>query len=170
MKQRRELASFTLVELLVVMAVIAILSAITLGASSIIMNWVAKSRANAEIHAMETALESFKTDTGQYPPGTATGYNPAAYIPSAISLYTNLSGKSAYSTAAPSGKVYITFKNSQVGTSGAYSYVQDPFGYAYGYCTNGPMNPAQFDLWSTSGKIDNAQASTNQWITNWQPR
>lgn len=157
---------FTLVEVLVIMAVITVLSAIVLGALPGIWSSMARSRTVTEIQAMETALENFKTDGGQYPPGNATGYNPTDYIPSSVSLYTNLCGRNSI-TSAVTGKSYMTIKRSQLGTSGLYSYIQDPFGRAYGYCTNGPMNPTSFDLWSTAGKTDNAQASTNQWVANW---
>lgn len=160
---------FTLVEILVILSVIALLTAITLAVLPGIFGNAAKSRATAEIRAMETALESFKTEMGNYPPGNASGYNPSAYVPAATSLFTNLCGRNAFSDT-PTGRSYMEFKRNQLGTSGTFSYVQDPYGYAYGYCLNGPMNSGMFDLWSTAGKTDNAASSTNQWITNWQSR
>ncbi len=160
---------FTLVEILVILSVIALLVAITIAVLPGILGNVAKARATTEIRAMETALESYKTEVGTYPPGDASSYNPSLYISAATSLFTNLCGRSSF--AAPlTGKSYMEFKRNQLGTLGTFSYVQDPYGNAYGYCLNGPMNPGSFDLWSTAGKIDNAASSTNQWITNWQPR
>lgn len=165
--------SFTLIELLVVMAVIAILSAITLGAAGAIQNKAARSRAAAEIAALSTALESYKTDNGIYPGiasmigvGTAT---PTSYTPSATILYQSLSGGLTNWTGSASSTVYMTFKKNQLNST-VSCYVQDPFGYAYGYCTNAPdkgMNSGFYDLWSTSGKTGTGAANTNVWVNNW---
>ncbi len=162
-------AGFTLTEVLVMLAVIAILAAIILGALPGVWNWMARARIGTEIQAMETALESFKTETGQYPPGTAVGYNPGDYIPASVSLYTNLCGRDSFASPM-TGKSYMDIKRSQLGSSGVHSYIQDPYGHAYGYTRNGPMNPTSFDLWSTAGKTDQTAASTNQWIANWRGR
>ncbi len=173
MKSRLKIAlhSFTLIELLIVMAIIAILTALTLGAAGAIQNKAARSRAGAEIQAMSTALESYKLDNGIYPDYTAINYTivtPASYTTASTVLFTNLSGRQAYNSATLSGKVYMSFKNSQLNTTVSPNYVQDPFGYAYGYSTApNIMNVGFFDLWSTSGKTDNLQASTNVWMNNW---
>lgn len=165
--------SFTLVELLVVMAVIAILSAITLGASGAIQNKAARTRAGAEIAAMSTALESYKTDNGIYPSSTNLTYTTTkptdAKYPAASSvLFTNLSGKATFGAVTTSGVIYMTFKGSQVYTNATPNYVIDPFGYAYGYSTaTASMNVGFFDLWSTSGKTGNTAADTNVWVNNW---
>lgn len=168
MRQTR--CGFTLIELLVVMAVIAILVTLVLRALPGIWSMAGRSRAQAEIKSLETALSSFNMDSGVYPPGSAGGYDPTAYVSSAVSLYTNLSGR-LNESAPVTGRVYVSFKKSQLNTSGDQPYMQDPFGYAYGYCTNAPNagnNPGFYDLWSTSGKTDDSEASTNLWVTNWR--
>ncbi len=162
-------SNFALTELVVIICVIAVLSIITIQwlSSRGIGHRAAALRTAAEIGAFSYALEAFKTDRGYYPPGTASGSDPKNYIDSALSLYTNLSGKNSFSATNFSGPVYLAFKSSQVGRSGAFSYVQDVYGYAYGYRTNGLMNPGYYDLWSTGGSVGNSAENTNRWITNW---
>src|SRR3954447_16578633 len=63
--------AFTLVEMLVVMAVIIVLAGLILGTSSYVQKKGARSRAEAEIAAMSAALESYKADNGIYPRGNA---------------------------------------------------------------------------------------------------
>lgn len=70
--RENRLAAFTLVELLTVIAIIAILAGLLLAAGSGIMKKAARSRASAEIQAMSTALEAYKTDNGIYPVGNTT--------------------------------------------------------------------------------------------------
>lgn len=169
--------SFTLIELLVVMAVIVILTGITLGAAGAIQNKAARTRALGEVQAMGTALESYKIDNGVYPSTnnmlTMTVASPigsTAYSASATILYTSLSGGMANFTGTPSGKVYISFRRNQL-SSTMSCYVQDPFGYPYGYVVNTTpntgMNPGFYDLWSTSGKSDTTSMTNGIWISNW---
>jgi prepilin-type N-terminal cleavage/methylation domain-containing protein len=63
----RRLDSFTLIELLTVMAVIAILAALVLSISGFASKKAATARAEAEIKALSVACESYKTDQGAYP-------------------------------------------------------------------------------------------------------
>ena len=67
LRSLRRAHSFTLIELMVVMAVIAILSAITLGAMQYAQNSAGRSRATSEIAAFEAGLERYKIDNGVYP-------------------------------------------------------------------------------------------------------
>ncbi len=164
--------SFTLIELLVVMAVIAMLSAITLGAAGAIQNKAARSRAAAEIAAISTALESYKTDNGAYPmcsgmPTATSSYTASSYTVSSTVLYTNLNGGVINWTGTPSKPVYMSFKKNQLNSTTS-CYVQDPFGYAYGYnATNAIMNVGFFDLWSTAGKTDSSTSSLALRVNNW---
>jgi len=185
--------SFTLVELLTVMAIIAILAALILGAGMGLIQTGLRSRAKAEIQAMSTAAEGYKTDNGIYPQsdgvqlltnspyqnydGTSVNYQTNATL-----LYLALSGQTNFTDMpAPGTKAYMTFKANQIGSPTANSYVQDPWKMAYGYSTgtpttanttNYPYNGSGFfDLWSTGG-VTSAQVSakpalTNTWISNW---
>jgi prepilin-type N-terminal cleavage/methylation domain-containing protein len=67
-KRKKMRGGFTLVEILTTMAIIGILLSVLLPA----LNQVGKSAANvkqkAQFHAIEMALETFRADTGDYPP------------------------------------------------------------------------------------------------------
>lgn len=181
-------ASFTLVELLVVMAIIAILVALTLAAASGVMTKAARSRAASEVQAMSTALEGYKTDNGIYPQSdgvlltnvyTASDGTSTAYQTNSTLLYVALSGQTNYSTPPASGtKSYMNFKANQLANlTGPYSYIKDPWNYSYGYSTgdnktpeiNYPYNGTGFfDLWSTGGLTGTKNTNTAAWLSNWQ--
>ncbi len=182
-QNRKALHSFTLVELLVVIGIIAILASLTLAASGTVWTKAARARASSEIAAMSTALESYKVDNGIYPPSTNLYGPPSVAYPlnssvaggtyqvSSQIIYQNLSGQVNFLDDPVSGtKVYMSFKANQLGnaktakgtSSSATSatYVKDPWGYSYGYSTGGtastyyPYNGSGFfDLWSTGGVL-----------------
>jgi prepilin-type N-terminal cleavage/methylation domain-containing protein len=203
-KKSAWLDSFSLVELLVVILIIAILAGLTLAAGEGVMNQAARSRAKSEMQAIATALESYKADNGVYPwtnslvsSGTFNSTNDytatdgssagGTYVVSSQILYQALSGMTNYTdTPQPGIKVYMNFKASQLGNTAqnsgysatASTYVQDPFGYPYGYYANPataatsaasvPINgPGLFDLWTTSGTTLTTANWTNTWISNW---
>ena len=144
---------FTLVELLIVIAIIAILAALTLNTAGYIQKKAARSRAETEIAALSAALESYKADTGDYPTGTASA-------PSGDNAFlrTNLS------PAETSKKVYFEFSKT-MGDNLTTGPIVDPFGENYGYQYPGNANRSGtnfFDLWSRG-----ASTKTNQWIKNW---
>jgi prepilin-type N-terminal cleavage/methylation domain-containing protein len=94
---------FTLIELLVVITIIAILAGLTLGAGGVLRDKAARARATAEISALDTALERYKIDNGDYPDvGTAK----QSLIGTGNSIYsnstTNYVGSLATITAATS--------------------------------------------------------------------
>ena len=189
--RKNRVASFSLVELLTVMAIIAILAALVLGAASGVMEKARRSRATSEIQAMSTALEGYKIDNGIYPTdGTlltntyaANDGNPIGglYLTPSKVVYLALSGQTNF-TATPTGvKSYMPFKANQVGdptgTVTGGTYVKDPWNYSYAYSTgtggggtstNYPYNGnGFFDLWSTAGLLK-TKVNTNAWISNWQ--
>ncbi len=139
---------FTLIELLTVIVIILILAGIILGASSGIRNKASRDRARVEIAALESALENFKTDNGDYPVNSSAAANAA--------LVTSL-------MPASGGKVYSEFRRKSLDAANNYL---DPWGNLYGYQYPGSAsrNGTNFyDLWSTAG----GSASTNNWIKNW---
>jgi type II secretory pathway pseudopilin PulG len=184
-----------LIELLVVMAIIAILAALVLAAGNGVMQKGMRSRASAEIQAMGTANEGYKTDNGIYPQsdgglttnspytidtGTTTG---GEYQINSGLLYQALSGQTNFTLTPTAGiKVYMSFKANQVTTpASGNTYIKDPWNASYGYSTgstNGaatsypPYNGSGFfDLWSTAGvtqaKLSASPSLTNAWISNW---
>jgi len=103
---------FTLIELITVITIIVILAGLILSVAGYVQRKGATSRAQAEIKAMEAALESYKADNGAYPDdGTTSGSN--TYVggvcanldakkmgnPTAASI-AGLSGTTSYSGAS----------------------------------------------------------------------
>lgn len=191
-KRHSRPSSFTLVELLTVIAIIAILCGLTLYAFSGVMKNAARSRAKSEIGALTLVLENYKADNGAYPSSDTSGFTQTNYSSESSSaslglyqqssalLYQNLSGGlTNYGDPVPVGaKVYFVFKKSQLGNdtvgAGQAIYIKDPFGNSYGYfpgyisgaTTNAPNNGVgQFDLWSTAG--DTVGTNMPGWVTDW---
>ncbi|NBS13893.1 MAG: prepilin-type N-terminal cleavage/methylation domain-containing protein [Verrucomicrobia bacterium] len=101
--------SFTLVELMVVVAVIGIIAGIVMAAAGGVQKKAARDQARAEIKSMLVGLERYRGERGEYPP-------PGQQNPSSTALYTNLTN-------------YMTFRTNQI--SG--QQVLDPYGYPYWY-------------------------------------
>ena len=133
-------------ELLIVIAIIAILASLVLAAAGSVQKKGARSRTEAEIAALGAALESYKADNGDYPSNSLAN-NSAALV----------------TTLMPSsGKVYYEFKTKSLTNNNFL----DPFGSSYNYRYPGLPNQSgtnNYDLWSTAG----GSTVTNTWIKNW---
>jgi len=186
----RRLSSFTLVELLTVIVIIALLAALTLAAGGAVLKRAARVRATNEIQAMGAGLANYKVDNGVFPiydmnPSPPLGVYPAdpstlggVYQFSSELLYQALSGKTNYTDPTVAGtNSYVPFKSGQLGSLSNNTYVKDPFGFSYGYSTgdttnNVPYNGDGFyDLWSTGGTTGVTTANpnyTNTWLVNWK--
>ena len=154
-------SAFTLIEILVVMVIITMVAALVVGVSKYAMIKAGTSRAQAEIAAMENAIENFKNENGYYPLSTSTRSD---FNNNSASLY----------SALVSNKVYFPFKPNQLHVISATTItnIMDPFGNPYNYYCTRPPDPSQenqatFDLWSygVDGKDDNG---TNDDIANWK--
>lgn len=212
--------AFTLVELLVVITIIGILTALTLGAAKVVQDKAARSRAQGEISAIELALERYKIDNGDYPTSTEITITNGLYkgdlktaavltsyqgndvtmdtTTGAITagsgsklLFAELVGKTRLEGAltATGRTQYIELKKGQVGSPTSKSYLQDPWGFPYGYYYkyNGDITGASNttakslfnevvpDLWSTAGETSTVsltappedKARYMRWMTNW---
>lgn len=158
--KRNQSAAFTLIEMLTVMAIIAVIASLVVAVSGLVQGKAARSRAEGEIHAMSTAIEAYKADNGIYPQTKDTDEldprkdgNPTAdkYEEACLDLYKELSGDGgvgpdgvAIGTEAdgkPEGKVYYEFKPDVLNAKkvndkiSEVKYIQDPFGNCYGYST-----------------------------------
>ena len=153
--------AFTLIEMLVVMAVIAILAAILLNLNGLVQAKAARTRADGEIKALSTGCDAYKADNGTYPQSNDTDNldpradgNPsdAKYKSASLYLYKQLSGdlnangRNEPTGTPPEPKGYLTdyFTPARLGgTQGAngamtlVTYLKDPYGNPYGYSTAG---------------------------------
>jgi prepilin-type N-terminal cleavage/methylation domain-containing protein len=175
---------FTIIELLIVMAVIVVLAGLVLGTSSYVQKKGARSRAEAEIAAMSAALESYRVDNGIYPTdaSTTSALNPASaadsdYRTASRFLYGELTGDRDFDRSTDTNaKSYFTFKPNMLlpppPSAAAVSAIRDPFGNSYGYSTMKAANPngtagynPTFDLWSVGDGA--AGSDQSKWIKNW---
>lgn len=161
------LSAFTLVELLGVITIIGILAGLTLGAAGAVRRHGATSQAKAEIAALQAACERFFADNNAYPNNTSvnpsSSFSPTAYTSAGQTLFAALFGANQYGLP-PSSKRYFEPKPSMVSsTNTANPYFVDPWGYAYGYNSDGTYAPL---IWSTAGQTTGG-ANTNKWITSW---
>ena len=189
MKPRQRVRAFTVVELLIVMAIILVLAGLILATSSYVQKKGARSRAEAEIAAISAALENYRADNGIYPTTAETSAlkantmgdpTSASYTNASLALYKLVSGDADNSPdRSAESKSYFTFKPNQLSPTTqtlAVTYIRDPFGNSYGYSTVKASAPSgtdgynpTFDLWSTGGIVGSANATTDQsqWIKNW---
>jgi general secretion pathway protein G len=182
---RRYNVAFTLIELIVVVAIIVILAGLVLSTVGYVQKKAARSRAETEIAAMSAALESYKTDNGVYPRDNTTNQytdtlnaqqnfdaTQPVYQHASFYLYTQLSGDSS-GNRSPTGKSYMQFKPNMLlpsGGSGTVIAISDSFGNSYGYSTANQADPTKgynptFDLWSTAAGT--TSSNVQQWIKNW---
>jgi type II secretory pathway pseudopilin PulG len=176
-------SAFTLIELVLVVGIITVLSALVLSTVGYARKKGSRARAETEIAAMSAACENYKADNGVYPSNTdtnnldpRTGGNPSSpsYSLTSFYLYTQLSGD-AIGNRTPTGKGYMQFKPNMLlppGGSGTVTAISDPFGNSYGYSTSNQVDPTHgynptFDLWTTAGTTSGSPADMAQWITNW---
>jgi type II secretion system protein G len=178
--------AFTLIELLIVIAIIIVLAGLVLSTVGYVQKKGARSRAETEIAAISAALESYKADNGIYPQNSDTNgldpinnVNPSAspipndYTKASLYLYEQISGDTNADRVAET-KSYFAFKPNQLDPTDQTLNVislRDPFGNSYGYSTMKASDPTQsgynptFDLWSTAGGTTANDAAG--WIKNW---
>jgi prepilin-type N-terminal cleavage/methylation domain-containing protein len=158
--------AFTLIELLAVITIIGILAGLTLGAAGAVRRHGATSTAKAEVAALQAACDRYFADNNLYPsnasidPSSSSSLKPTTYTNAGQTLFTNLVGSTNLSTA-PTSKRYFEPKPAMVYTNSSPNYFIDPWGYAYGYNSDGTNPPL---IWSTAGATNSA---TNKWITSW---
>jgi len=168
----REQSAFTLVELLAVITIIGILAGLTLGAAGAVRRHGASSTAKAEVAALQAACDRYYADYNSYPtttnsmpdPSSSSDVNPSpgsTYGTAGKALFNSLFGTNQYNLP-PSTKRYFEPKPAMVSSATqADPYFIDPWGYAYGYNSNGTNAPL---IWSTAGTT---KGETNKWITSW---
>jgi len=179
MKMKTRLArSFTLIELMTVVAIIAVLAGLVLGGAGAVRQRAARGQAEAEIAAIEAGLVRYQMDFGGYPvptnnitvDGDVYGATPTAYTSAGRTLFASLWGSSTYSNTTPGRKQYLSVKPSMVSSDGQNRFV-DPWGNTYGYYwtgSNSIFGGSVPDIWSTAGQSGSAgQTNRLKWITSW---
>ncbi len=195
LQARRTHHAFTVVELLIVMAIILVFAGLILATSNYVQEKGYRSRAEAEIAAISAALENYKADKGVYPSNPATNaLDPSASTIDAnasLYLYKELSGDhnadrivdnndeaidsnnnviSPPLTALP--KTYLAFKSNMLlpapPSTATVIALRDPFGNAYGYSTAkaaAPSGTIGFNPTFDLWSIADGSAGTDQ--TKW---
>ncbi|MGB2266213.1 MAG: type II secretion system protein [Akkermansiaceae bacterium] len=151
-KQHASCPGFTLIELMMVVAIIAVLASLTIGGLRYYDEKTKYSRTEVLIKSIESALEEYKRDNGAYPTGADTTV-----------VFTALYGAGT--------NVYLSTLNPDfTGTKGNVSAttprkIIDAWGNEMGYTFPGAMNPvSDFDLWSNGSDGTNNTADD---IKNW---
>lgn len=127
----RGLSAFTLIELMVVVAVAAILAGLTLGGLGFANRKGAASRAQTEVAALTAAIESYKIDFGNYPDSN--------------NLYAELTAQDG---ATNTNTVYFEPDSDMLTTNAGLRVLLDPYGQPYRYNPTNPVrNVGFFDLW-----------------------
>ena len=170
---------FTVLELLVTIAIIIVLAGLILSTAGYVQKKAARSRAETEIAAISAACESYRADNGIYPKSNSTdqldptSIDLTSYFSAGNALYRQLSGDvdNDPATGSEDQRNYITplLKPASLGTGQTDPYLKDPWGNPYGYSTMKASDPnaahgynPTFDLWSTTSSTD-----STQWVKNW---
>ena len=110
-------AGFTLIEIVIVIAIIGILSAVIFPNMSIIQNKAKESAIKSVGHALQVDLESYYLNKGSYPGGELTGGNLISILQADKDLGktpTNPFTGKAYSDEDPSGILHYSM-NAETG-------------------------------------------------------
>jgi prepilin-type N-terminal cleavage/methylation domain-containing protein len=148
--------AFTLIEMITVIAIIAILAGLVLSVNGLVQRKAATSRADAEIRMLSSALKAYETDNGGVPQDPVTdsldpriSASPASFQAASLFLYKKLSGDENANgkiDATETAKNYAPdfFRPSRLGGSKdsngqmmSVTHILDPFGNSYGYSTAG---------------------------------
>ncbi len=141
------LTGFTLIELIVVMAIIVLLAGAVSGTTLVARRKGLIAKAQAAISSLETALSMYESDCAIFP---ASGNS---------NMVSQLTGPS---TQAGWNGPYMQFKSSELSGS---SFI-DPWGTAYVYTTPGTHNTATFDIYSYGPNKTNESGGGDD-IKNW---
>ena len=189
-------AAFTLVELMVVIAILCSLMTMVLGVQRYAQSKSRRSRTEAQIAAFSAAGEAYKADNGSYPRGEETdaiasvgeaagATTSSAFTDSNLALYVLLTGdmdlngkpdSTEPGTAQTAAPTYITFAPSQLAKPGdKVLFMRDPWGKAYGYSTKrakaiqAGADDATFGHNVTFDLWSTANMDDKEkaWITNW---
>lgn len=135
---------FTLIEILMVCALLAFLMAIMVGGYSIASTKMAEADCKSTIEKIATALETYKAKTGYYI--QAVGNNSVFYVDDPAGVTPNFSSYIDFEKMKSNGTI-VEF------SSGRY-YLVDPYGTAFWYQCPGKHNRMSFDMESAGPDAD----------------
>ena len=118
-------AGFTLVEILIMLAVVAMLAGLIASGGNAARKRAKIFRTQTMISSLETALAMYHVDFGDYPPSGNQ------------SLVNLLTDEAAYSSNADWQGPYISFKNEDLSGSASNATLQDPWDNDYSYTNDG---------------------------------
>jgi general secretion pathway protein G len=147
---------FTLIEVLMVCALLAFLMAIMVGGYSIAMTKMAEADCISTIQKIATALETYKAKTGYYIQAASAGQGFYIDKPTNVQDFVDFlpdyeKMKKTSAELHPDGERYI---------------LVDPYGSNYIYRCPGTHNRMSFDLESAGPDGDFAETADN--IKNWE--
>jgi len=158
----KKYAFFSLIELLTVMAVIAVLLGITIGVFSLVRDKMNNSKTRAIIKQLDIAMQSYKLDQGYYfaSNNAFATFTPPALPPSATYFKLNFNG--VIDTIFIKCFEYQTLKGrGSILTVSGYSYIVDAWNIPILYKYPGTFNPQMFDIGSLGKDGYYGDKSTN---------
>lgn len=166
---------FTLIEILVVIAIIAVLATITVQGLGFYQKKSKENKSTVFVASVSQALDSYRSDEGSYPQDGADGSDTSSEV-----LYESLfgdldgdgqpdDGATIYLDTLNPGASRASLNVEEAG--GSYTLV-DGFKNPLYYRAPGEQNPAtEFDLWSAGvdgeTNISNSGDETRDDINNW---
>jgi general secretion pathway protein G len=181
---------FTLMELLVVVAIIVILASLVLGGLSVMQRNQAVSKCKAQIGMLSTALDEYKMDFGRYPVADDTGATSDSGANVLFkALYWDSDNDGSGVGSDTDQRSYLPeldpTSNKQgwrsTTTASANNTIFDPWGANYRYrsgvdaggAVNTNCKNPDFDLWSLGpdGKLGNTDGTDKEAqdnISNWK--
>ncbi len=146
MKKDRSRAGFTLVELIIVMAIIGILAGVVLVNVGPQREKARRTRAIADIKEMDTMLEIYHADNGDYPT-SQQGLQALITEPSTPPVPGNWQGPYMKNRRQPP---------------------LDPWGNEYVYVSPGQQNPDTFDLYSYGADGRSGGSGKDEDVVPWE--
>ncbi len=148
---------FTLVELLIVIAIIGILATLLMTNFIGIRQRARDAQRKADVRQIQSALELYRADTGSYPP--AVGSNGLTTTCPTPQAFVNSGTGTTYMAQVPCDPLGVSYYH-----SGNYFYKQTTSGYELGTCLE---NTADNDYYSSAfDGADNSCTTAHYYVKN----
>lgn len=148
---RRRQAGFSLIELVVVVSIIAVLAALTLGAMNFMNQKKARTTAKLQVDLLANALQTYHSDNRSFPVNADPNGDRGDEVLYKALYWDGLQAK------ANGGTIYLDALDPTNNTKGGQAWIQgkddqahivDPWGHPYRYRTGDQAVNPDFDLWS----------------------